>query len=109
MTLKDIEKEFDGEFPNYEMLEAVDIDEGQRDVVPIEIEFKEMPNPDKIKSFYRTQITKLLDGLAMEKATESDGWDMEQCCPGDDRASGFNKCRQELLTKIKEIIIPYAK
>ena len=30
------------------------------------------------------------------EATEGDGWDMPECCPGDDMASGFNYCRDTI-------------
>lgn len=41
----------------------------------------------------------------MPDITESDGWEgikEQSCCPGDDFADGYNKCKRDIINKIKE-------
>ena len=59
-NINEILQEFDEKFPSQEILEAVDIGEGQADVVPVGIEFVNPPNPDKIKSFLKYALLKIL-------------------------------------------------
>jgi len=47
------------------------------------------------------QIEKLIKLLKQAPdATESDGWDyarQHSCCPGDDWADGYNRCKRDII------------
>jgi hypothetical protein len=51
MTKEQLIKEFGEKFPIEEILEAVDIGEGQGDVVPVGEAFSNKPDPEEIKKF----------------------------------------------------------
>jgi len=65
---KELDKEFDKEFPTQEIMEAVDIGEGQGDVVPVGIDWIKIPDPQGIQNYLHSR------DLALRRAAIGDFW-----------------------------------
>jgi len=98
--MKTILEQFREEFPQEEILEAVDIGEGQGDVVPVGIEFREKPDPEKLEHFLTTIKEQMIDEVkGMER--NADGF------LGTDNEDGsynqaLKEVEQAIITKFGE-------
>ena len=102
MKNKTWEERFDEEFPQDEILEVVDIGEGQGDVVPIGIKFREPLDPDKIKNFINSNfiskedLQELLEGIKKVGRDSHTDCHCDICMNDTDKTCPYNSYNQAL-------------
>lgn len=76
-----------------------------REITAAEERGKNMKGSSFREGFMRGRLDTLeaIKEALPKEAWESDGWNMPECCPGDDRASGFNHFRTSVLTIIHKM------
>lgn len=92
-TIEEIEKEFDKKFGVVGEYEAVDTEYGG-DSVCVGEQFREVPDPEPIKKFYRQQIQSLIEGIPSEKKKNCLDIEDERAFG---RCDGFNAHCDEII------------